>query len=109
MYIQAISDNEIFILKEFDDINGFGWIVRNTPEIRALYIRSGSQGHSYGTKLLMHLEKELLHENSIKVCASLNARGFYLKHGYKQDQEDLHKISGLKIPVVHMEKYCRGG
>jgi putative acetyltransferase len=64
-------------------------------------------GNGVGTKLLFELEKIARNSNVVKITvhSTLNAKGFYQKHGYLDHDLTFHHLpNGSKLECVRMFK-----
>lgn len=88
-------------------IVGFGSIVPEICELRAVYVAPRATRSGVGTMLLGHLE-ELARSLSVarlQMDASLNAEQFYLQRGYTSERRGDHFLeSGGQMECVYMSK-----
>ncbi len=86
---------------------GFGILDIENSEISAIYINPDAAGTGIGTKLLNELEITARNSkiSKITVHSTLNAKGFYLKYGYIDQELTLHSLpNGSKLECVRMIK-----
>jgi putative acetyltransferase len=76
-------------------------------EIRAVYVHPDHVGCGVGGALLAALEEQARSDGieSLALHSTLNARSFYLKHGYRDEGETVFSLRpGLELPCVKMTK-----
>jgi GNAT superfamily N-acetyltransferase len=75
-------------------------------EVTRLFILPDAAGMGLGSRLLkIGIEKARLgHEGPVKLEATLNAEGFYRRHGFKASGRGRfsHRLGGEFIEIVHM-------
>ena len=86
---------------------GFGSLELTKSRLESLFVHPDYAGTGLGRRLLQALE-ELAREANVTmldVQASLNAREFYAKHGYRLCKMSTHCTStGLQMDCAEMEK-----
>jgi putative acetyltransferase len=101
-------DQTIMIVAEVDGtVVGFGEVVPDKGELRAVYVSPTAARMGIGSALLQKLENESRHHNVQKLWldSSLTAVPFYLAHGYQSDGEGAHQLSsGRLMTCVKMHK-----
>lgn len=120
----ARDDDHVFVVAERDgDVVGFGHLVppdagadagsdRPEGEVRAVYVHGDHAGEGVGRALLARLEAAARERGleALSLSASLNAVGFYERHGYERVAESVHETTGgVELPVVEMRKSLGGG
>lgn len=106
---QAIaSEDEVILAAEIEGvICGFGVVVPANEELRALYVHPDFGGRGVGSAILLRLEG-IASERGVKrlqLDSSLNAEGFYRKHGYVVLGYGVHKLTGgVEMPCVKMTR-----
>jgi len=77
-----------------------------TGTVRALFTDPARQGEGLGRSMLIAIEGHLRAAGCtlIVVAASLNAAGFYARHGYSAEEQELATLAGRTMPVLWMEK-----
>ena len=86
---------------------GLGILDIQNAEISAIYIHPDVVGNGVGTKLLSKLEEIARNNNVVKIAvhSTLNAKGFYHRHGYLEHGLTFHRLSnGEKLECVLMFK-----
>ena len=97
---------------EGESILGFGELVPDEREVRAVYVDPERAGEGVGRRLLAHLEAtarerglERLHLRSSK-----NAAGFYERCGWRAGETVVHETTGgVELGCVRMTKRLDGG
>jgi putative acetyltransferase len=120
-YIASIeSDDACFVIAEREDeVLGFGSLSFDSPteyeasvdaEVTGVYVHPSAARDGIGTDLLVALEREARNHGvgTLGLSASLNALGFYERHGYEQvrtyDHEFASDLStGVTGRVVEMK------
>ncbi|MGH8370030.1 MAG: GNAT family N-acetyltransferase [Gammaproteobacteria bacterium] len=90
-----------------DVICGFGSLELEKSRLASLFVHPDHAGSGVGGALLKRLEALALESgiDSLRLEASLNARGFYEVHGYKMYRMAKHCFStGLKMDCAEMQK-----
>ena len=102
-YCAGIDRGEMFVCEAGGVVVGFGHAVPG--EIVALYVHTDWVRRGVGAALLSHgLEMAHRgHAGPIRVVATLNARSFYEKHGFREVCRSAVPRNGVDIPVVEME------
>ncbi len=100
--------DELFVVAEVDGVVcGFGSIVPASEELRAVYVDPSFGGRGVGSAILRRLE-ELASDRGLpklQMDASINAEGFYTKHGYAVSRSGVHRLAGgVEMACVTMSK-----
>ena len=108
VYDQALKE-KIFLVayNSEQDLLGLGILDIENAEVNALYIHPDDAGKRIGAKLLDELE--MIARNSkifkITVHSTLNAKSFYMNHGYIDQELTFHSLpNGSKLECVRMIK-----
>lgn len=107
-HIKTRPDNRVVIVAVIARrIIGFGVVVPDKNYLNALYVSPEGNGKNVGVRLLQQLET--LARNAgckyLEMHASMNAEGFYKKHGYERGSLVFHVLhTGLEMPCVLMRK-----
>ena len=56
-YVDAIEQKLIYVAEESGELIGFGWLILQDPEIRAVYVDPSNEGQGVGTTILRSLEE----------------------------------------------------
>jgi putative acetyltransferase len=108
VYDQALKEKVFLVAHDSkQNLMGLGILDVQNAEISAIYIHPDSVGNGVGTKLLFELEKIARNSNVVKmiVYSTLNAKGFYQKHGYFDYGLTFHRLpNGSKLECVRMFK-----
>lgn len=105
-FVVAESDGDVVGFGEFDADTGEYLTTGPEAEVKAVYVDPGVAREGVGSALLAELKataRERGHE-SFGLCSSLNAVGFYDRHGYSRVGEQPHEFSGGVEGTV-MEMY----
>jgi len=78
-------------------------------ELLGLYVHKDHLGKQVGTKLLKKAEDSMkkMGFKEIKMEATVTAKPFYEKKGYKVIKQSFHKIEDKKIQVFIMKKHLK--
>ncbi len=100
-YVAELPDGRIAAFLAFD---------LATTEIDSVYVAPWGHGLGLGSFLLGFAEEKgrLAGLDRMWLDSSLNAVGFYAKHGWTEVQRHARVRKGVKIPVVKMEKTLEG-
>ena len=106
--IENITDRTIILTDTFNPgaENQIEKNIKNS-EISAIYIHPDAVGNGVGTKLLYRLEEIARSNKVVKIAvhSTLNAKGFYQRHGYLTHGLTFHLLSnGSKLECVRMVK-----
>ena len=108
VYDQALKEKVFLVAHDSkQDLMGLGILDIQNAEISAIYIHPDAVGNGVGSKLLYKLEEIARNSNVAKIAvhATLNAKGFYRKHGYLDHGLTFHPLSnGAKLECVRMFK-----
>jgi putative acetyltransferase len=101
-------DQTIMLVAEVDGtVVGFGEVVPDKGELRAVYVSPTAARMGIGSALLQNLEKESRDRMVQKLWldSSLTAVPFYSAHGYQRDGVGTHQLSsGRLMNCVKMHK-----
>ena len=99
----GIAKGEMFTALEADRVIGFGHAIPG--EVVAIYVDPDFHGKGVGSLLLDHaLKIASSGHKKVKVISTLNAEGFYKKHGFTKVKEDVVVRNGVEIGGVEMER-----
>lgn len=95
-----------FVVAVREEVLGFGEVVPEKREVRAVYVHPDHQRRGVGTALLSHLEGYArgCGVGQLQLKSSLNAVEFYRRHGYERTGSG--ESSG-GVPVVDLRKRFR--
>jgi putative acetyltransferase len=88
-------------------LQGIGILEVDNAELSAIYIHPNAVGKGIGSKLLNELEKIARKSNIFKIIvhSTLNAKGFYIAHGYIEQELTFHDLpNGSKLECIRMFK-----
>ncbi|PLP61204.1 GNAT family N-acetyltransferase [Mesorhizobium loti] len=104
-YERLIARGGMVVAEQDDRIVGF--VDAEPGEVTRLFLLSAAAGSGLGSKLLeIGIAKARLdHEGLIRVEATLNAEGFYARHGFRPVEHGFfsHGVGGDPIGIVLME------
>ena len=108
VYDQALKEKVVLVAYDSQqDLLGLGILDIENSEISAIYINPDAAGKGIGTKLLNELEMTAKKSKffRITVHSTLNAKSFYMNHGYIDQELTLHRLlNGTKLECVRMVK-----
>ena len=108
VYGQALKEKIFLVSHDSNqDLMGLGILDIQNAEISAIYIHPDAVGNGIGTELLCKLEEIARNNNIVKISvhSTLNAKGFYQRHGYLNHGLTFHRLSnGSKLECVRMFK-----
>jgi putative acetyltransferase len=106
--MKGIVDEQEMLVAEIDEIIcGFGSIVPNAEELRAVYVDPAFGRRGVGSAILQCLEELAVRRGvrRLSLDSSLNAEVFYAKHGYAVLERGTHRLSsGIEMACVKMTK-----
>ena len=97
----------MIVAEEEGDIVGLGILDVDRREIGAVYVHPTVKGRGVGARLLAELEARAAasHVDRLTLCATVNALGFYRRHGYVPDGETSHELpNGVTLECIRMHK-----
>ena len=108
VYDQALKKKVFLVAHDSQrDLLGMGILDVERAEISAIYIHPDATGKGVGSKLLNELEKIARKSNIFKITvySTLNAKSFYMAHGYSEQELTFHNLSnGSKLECIRMFK-----
>ena len=108
VYDQALKEKVVLVAHDStEELMGLGILDIQNAEISAIYIHPDVVGKGVGTKLLSKLEEIARNNNVVKIAvhSTLNAKGFYQRHGYLEHGLIFHRLSnGEQLECVRMFK-----
>jgi len=107
IYASALAEKWMIVAEEEGKIVGMGILDPGQRRIAALYVAPGFHGQGVGTRLLAALEKAALDEGAdhLELGSTLNACGFYRRHGYLEESRDFHELpNGIRLECIRMKK-----
>ena len=107
IYENAINEKTMIVAEDQDQLLGLGILDIESKEICAIYIHPSSTGIGLGKRILLELEHRA-HEKDIDtltLCSTTNALGFYEHHGYIKEGQNFHEIpNGIRLQCTQMRK-----
>lgn len=79
-----------------------GFLGRQGADIQALYVAAGFRGRGVGAKLLNFAKSEMSQLGLWSFQANTDARQFYARHGFIEDQMTDGQGNDEKLPDVYM-------
>ena len=109
---QAISGGQetVYVAEREDRVVGFGSLVPELQQLRALYVQAMASGRGIASGLLMRLEVAAVELGCqhLQLSASLNSEGFYRRHAYETVESSSHRFgNGNEMACVTMRKDLR--
>lgn len=104
-YETLIAQGQVVVAEYKDTIMGF--VDAEPGEVTRLFLLPGAAGSGLGARLL-HVGIENArkgHAGPIRVESTINAEGFYRRHGFRIVKRGYfsHGVGGDPIEIVHME------
>jgi GNAT superfamily N-acetyltransferase len=104
-YETLIAQGQVVVAEYKDTIMGF--VDAEPGEVTRLFLLPGVAGSGLGTRLLNIGIKNARkgHLGPIKVESTINAEGFYRRHGFRTVRRGYfsHGLGGDPVEIVHME------
>lgn len=101
-YHKGIEKGDMYVAVENGKTLGFGHAIPG--EIVAIFVDPASHEKGVGSLLLEHgLKIALKKHNKVKVESTVNAEGFYKKHGFVKVRDDVHIKNGVESPIIILE------
>lgn len=103
IYVPLLERGALFVAESDSGILGFG--EAKPGSVVAVYVDPAVAGRGIGTAILgraMELARAG-HEGPIRVHATLNARSFYERHGFRETHRTTVRRNHVDIEVVAME------
>ena len=110
IYESAIREKILMVVEEENGISGFGILDIGNTELSALYVHPGMTGKGMAKTILARLEAIASEKSAhqLTLCSTVNALGFYQRHGYIEDGKTFHELpDGLHIECIKMHKVLR--
>ena len=104
------AGHHLVVAESNDGLVGYGHLVPDEQEVRAVYVHPDHVRERIGSTLLAHLEGYALGRglDRLQLWASLNAVGFYERMGYRPTEEETieKEWDGCRVTlsVIAMEK-----
>ncbi|MBT1154157.1 GNAT family N-acetyltransferase [Aminobacter anthyllidis] len=103
---EALIAKGLMVVAEQDD-RVVGFVDSEPGEVTRLFLLAGAAGSGLGKVLLeigiQNARRD--HDGPIKVESTINAEGFYRRHGFRTVERGYfsHGVGGEPIEIVHME------
>jgi len=106
-YIQsliALAQHDVWVAEGAGDLLAFGAL--HVDEVSYLYVRPSCARRGLGSRILGVLEQAARHRGAprLYVRSSLNAQGFYQRHGFHVVRHLILVREGMPMPSVEMAK-----
>lgn len=107
LYARLLRDATVFVATLDGEPVGFAAVSLARREVRAIYVAPAAAGAGIGARLLMRIERlaRALGISWLQLAATLNAVGFYERHGWTLDK-DCHAPRNYRC--VAMKKQIGG-
>lgn len=105
-----LDEGNLVVADRDGAVAGFGHVVADEREVRAVYVHPDHAGRGVGAALLAHLEGYARGRGlaELELASSQNAVGFYERAGYEPVEETvLETRPGVELPVTVMRKDLR--
>jgi putative acetyltransferase len=106
-YLEPIANQVFLVAVEDDKLVGFGQLVPEMAEIRAVYVRPDCIRKQVGSALLRALEDAARARSLLRLSlhASLNAVPFYERYGFVSEGAGSEELpGGTALPYMKMHK-----
>ena len=102
-YLAEIERGELFVAEREGCVVGFGAATAGT--VVAVYVDPAAVLHGVGRALLHHAVALARrgHEGPVRLQATLNARDFYAREGFREIERAVTRRNDVDIPVIVME------
>ncbi len=101
-YHEGINKGDMYVAENNGRIVGFGHAIPG--EIVAVFVDPISHKKGIGKMLLEYgLKISLKGHQKVKVESTVNAEGFYKKHGFVKIRDDVHIKRGVESPIIVLE------
>ena len=108
VYNQALKEKVFLVAyNPQQDLLGLGILDVENAEISAIYINPDDTGKGLGTRLLNELEMTARNSKIFRIAvhSTLNAKSFYMSHGYIEQELTFHTLpNGSKLECIRMIK-----
>lgn len=105
--IQQANGELLLVAQQGEEVVGFGSIVPERNELRAVYIHPSVGRKGVGTQIFKALEEMAISQglNHLQTSASINAEAFYSKNGFEVIERGSFRLSsGHEMACIKMEK-----
>ncbi len=106
-YDNALKHLVFIVVAGPESLLGFGMLDCPDSMIKAVYVAPDQAGKGIGTRILTTLERlaGIAGVNRLSIFATLNAEGFYRRHGYLLVRKATHTLpNGTCLPCLKMDK-----
>ena len=106
-FTKAVENNEWYVVTDHDLIIATGYVDVDKKRLEALFVLPEYQGQGIAKLMINHLHNIAKTHglSEINLDATLNAEGFYSRHGYVKIRDSVH-ISplGVSFPSAAMKR-----
>lgn len=87
LYVRMLRSSTVYVAERSGVVVAFAAVRLATREVRAVYVAPDEAGGGLGQRLLLRLERvaRALGIHELRLAATLNAVGFYERHGWRRD------------------------
>jgi putative acetyltransferase len=108
-FVKTVGDPDkiVLVAKCGDQLAGFGLVEVSAQYLGAIYVHPDFGGLGVGSRILGQLERVAMERGvaKLRLDASLNARAFYEKHGYRVLRSGTHELdNGVSMACLKMKK-----
>lgn len=106
-FIKAVENHEWYVVTDQDLIVATGFVDIDKKRLEAMFVLPDYQGRGIAKLMINHLHNIAKAHglSELNLDATLNAEGFYQKHGYVKIKDSVHTSPlGVSLPSVVMKK-----
>ena len=101
-YHEGINKGEMYVAEDGGKIVGFGHAIPG--EVIAVFVDPDMHKKGIGKMILDHgIKIASKGTDKVKVISTINAEGFYKKHGFSKIRDDVEIKRGIEVPIIVME------
>lgn len=110
-FLRSAESFRRWVAVEGSEILGYGDWNPATKEFAGIYVDPSAQGKGVGSAIYERVEADAREQGAERLWsnATLNARGFYEKHGYSEEGEGYYQAGEFRIRTVMMGKRLAQG
>ena len=104
-YLPGIRSGSMFVAEVHAKVVGFG---QSKPgEVLAVFVEPRFAGHGIGSELLVRALRDAgADKGAVRVESTVNAVGFYERHGFRVVDQGTQRRNDVDVPVVIMERHA---
>ena len=106
-FVKAVEGNEWYVVTDNDMIVATGYVDVDKKRLEALFVLPKYQGQGIAKLMINHLHDIAKGHglSELTLDATLNAEGFYSKHGYVKIRDSVHTSPlGVSFPAAAMKR-----